>query len=85
MASTPASKASKGATLHRGDTVTWDSSQGTIEGTVVKKVTGKAQIKGHAVSASEKSPQYEVKSAKTGAHAVHKPEALKKKTTSSKG
>lgn len=84
MASAPASKTSPSPLLHRGDAVSWGSSQGTIHGTVVKKVTRKTQIKGHAVSASEESPQYEVKSAKTGAHAVHKPEALSKKTASSK-
>ena len=63
-----------------GDKVSWDSSQGEIEGTVEKKLTSPMQIKGHKVAASKDNPEYLVKSAKTGAEAAHKPGELKKDT-----
>lgn len=61
-----------------GDKVRWNSSQGEVTGKVVRKVTGKAKVKGHVAKASPDAPQYEVESDRTGAHAFHKPEALKK-------
>ena len=64
--------------LKAGDKVAWDSSQGEVHGTVVKKQTSAAKIKGHKVAASPNNPEYIVKSAKTGAKAAHKAEALKK-------
>jgi hypothetical protein len=67
-------------TFKRGDPVEWSSSQGTIEGTVQKKLTKAADIKGHHAVASPASPEYLVKSDKTGAQAAHKPKALKKKS-----
>jgi hypothetical protein len=47
---------------------------------VVKKETGAAKVKGHTAKASKGEPQYRVKSDKSGKEAVHKPEALKKKS-----
>lgn len=64
--------------LHKGDKVTWETSQGKTEGTVVKKQTSRTKIKGHAVKASTADPQYIVKSDKTGKKAAHKPDALRK-------
>lgn len=64
--------------LKKGDTVSWETSQGTTKGKVVKKQTTPTKIKGHAVEASKDDPQYVVESAKTGAKAAHKPAALKK-------
>ncbi len=64
--------------LKAGDKVTWDSSQGTIEGKVKKKLTAPAQIKEHKVAASPDNPEYLVVSDKTGAEAAHKPAELKK-------
>ena len=61
-----------------GDHVSWSSSQGTVEGTVVKEQTTPTQIKGHKVAASKDDPQLIVKSDKTGATAAHKPDAVKK-------
>ncbi|WP_313706156.1 DUF2945 domain-containing protein [Massilia sp.] len=61
-----------------GDKVTWESSQGTVHGTVKKKLTGHTTIKGHEVAASPENPEYLVVSDKTGAEAAHKPSALKK-------
>ena len=66
-------------TLKPGDKVEWESSQGTIEGTVEKKVTAPTKIKSHKVAASKDNPEYIVKSDKTGAEAAHKPDQLKKK------
>ena len=60
-----------------GDKVEWESSQGTIEGTVEKKLTEPIDLKKHHVDASKDEPQYLVKSDKTGKQAAHKPESLK--------
>jgi hypothetical protein len=68
----------KKKTIHPGDRVTWSSSEGTIRGTVEKKLTKATTIKGHRVAATPENPEYLVKSAKTGALAAHKPEALRK-------
>ncbi|MBC8134437.1 MAG: DUF2945 domain-containing protein, partial [Fibrella sp.] len=57
----------KEQTFKKGDSVTWDASQGEIHGTVVKKLTGPMKIKGHEVKASKDNPEYLVKSDKTGA------------------
>jgi hypothetical protein len=64
--------------IKAGDPVSWSSSQGTVNGKVVKKQTKPTKIKGHKVTASESEPQFIVKSAKTGAKAAHKEGALKK-------
>ena len=64
--------------LKAGDKVAWSSSQGETHGTVVKKQITATKIKGHKVAASKDNPEYIVKSAKTGAKAAHKAEALKK-------
>lgn len=61
-----------------GDKVEWHSSQGTVKGTVKKKLTSPTDIKGHHVAASPDNPEYLVVSDKTGAEAAHKPDALKK-------
>jgi len=66
------------STLSPGDTVRWNTSQGTTEGTVKRKVTGKGQAGGHTAKATPAEPQYEVQISKTGKTAIHKPEALKK-------
>lgn len=64
--------------IKTGDKVEWDSSQGTVKGTVKKKVTAPMTIKGHNVAASKENPEYLVKSDKTGAEAAHKPGELRK-------
>lgn len=64
--------------LHKGDKVEWTTSQGRTTGTVKKKLTRPMDIKGHHVAASGDDPQYLVESAKTGAQAAHKPQALRK-------
>lgn len=65
--------------LSKGDKVEWETSQGTTEGTVQKKLTSETKIKGHKVAASKDNPEYLVESDKTGKQAAHKPAALKKK------
>jgi len=65
-------------TLKPGDKVEWATTQGKTEGTVERKVTKPATVKGHVAKATKDDPQYEVKSAKTGAKAIHKPKALRK-------
>lgn len=64
--------------LKVGDKVTWESSQGTVHGTIKKKLTAPTDIKGHHVAASAGHPEYLVVSDKTGAEAAHKAEALTK-------
>ena len=66
------------ATFKAGDKVTWDASQGTVHGTVEKKLTAPIDIKSHHVAASPDNPEYLVKSDKTGAEAAHKPDELHK-------
>jgi hypothetical protein len=65
--------------LKAGDTVSWDHSQGTTTGKVVRKQTTPTRIKGHKVAASPENPEYIVKSSKTGALAAHKPGELRKR------
>ncbi len=65
----------------RGDEVEWNTSQGTTHGTVVRKLTARTSIEGHTVAASSDEPQYLVESAKTGARAAHKPDALRRRST----
>lgn len=62
----------------KGDKVEWESSQGTVKGTVEKKLTSPTKIKGHQVAASPDNPEYLVSSDKTGSQAAHKPGSLKK-------
>ena len=67
--------------LKRGDAVKWDSRNGEIEGTVEGVVTKTTKVKGHTAKATKDEPQIKVKSAKTGAVAIHKPDELKKTKT----
>lgn len=64
--------------LKPGDKVSWNTSQGTTNGTVQKKLTHETEIKNHKVAASADNPEYLVKSSKSGKLAAHKPDALKK-------
>lgn len=65
--------------LHKGDQVTWNSHGTVVPGTVEKKITSDTEEAGRKVKASSDSPQYEVKSDKSGKEAVHKPASLHKK------
>ena len=61
----------------RGQAVEWDASQGVVEGTVERVVTKPTRIKKYVAAASPDHPEVVVKSDRTGAEAVHRPEALR--------
>lgn len=61
-----------------GDHVEWNSEAGRVRGTIKKKIVSEIQFKGYTVHASEKTPQYLIKSDKTDHLAMHKGSALKK-------
>jgi len=65
----------------KGDKVTWQSHGSTAEGTVEEKITSDTTAAKRTVRASEEDPQYRMRSDKSGNDAVHKPSALKKKST----
>lgn len=60
----------------KNDKVSWNTSQGRIEGEVVRKQTSRTKIKDHVVAASKENPEYIVRSAKSGKIAAHKPDEL---------
>jgi len=61
-----------------GDHVEWNSEAGRVRGTIKKKVTSATKFKTYTVRATEKEPQYLIKSDKTDHLAMHKGSALKK-------
>jgi hypothetical protein len=67
--------------LHEGDKVAWQSHGSTAEGTVEEKITSDTTAAKRTVRASEDDPQYRVRSEKSGNDAVHKPQALKRKSS----
>ncbi|MFF5482118.1 DUF2945 domain-containing protein [Streptomyces sp. NPDC012935] len=71
----------KGKQLTQGDEVTWRSHGSTTEGKVERKITRRTEAAGRTVDASPEDPQYEVRSARSGRSAVHKPSALRRKRT----
>ncbi|GAB5094983.1 hypervirulence associated TUDOR domain-containing protein [Caballeronia sp. HLA56] len=60
------------------DHVSWNTPQGETTGHVVKAIHERTTVDGHTVNASKSDPHYEVESDKSGKHAVHKAEALKR-------
>ena len=64
--------------LKVGDKVKWDTPQGETRGTVVKKETSTANVKGHTAKASASHPEFRVKSSKSGKETIHRPEELRK-------
>jgi hypothetical protein len=64
--------------FRKGDKVEWKSHGHDVTGTVEEKVTDDQKAAGRKVRASKDDPQYRVTSDKTGADAVHKPDALKR-------
>ncbi len=61
-----------------GDHVEWNSEAGRVRGHIIKVITSSIQYKGYTRHASEKEPQYMIKSDKTDHIAVHKGSALTK-------
>jgi len=67
-------------TFRQGDRVEWDSHGGTAVGKVLRRITTETEAGGRKVVASEEEPQYLVESEKSGGTAVHKPEALRRRS-----
>jgi hypothetical protein len=63
--------------FNKGDEVSWKSHGQNVKGTVKEKITEDTEAAGRTVRASKEDPQYRVESSKTGADAVHKPDALR--------
>lgn len=61
-----------------GDAVRWNSEAGEIRGKVTKVYVKDVEFMGKHRPASKDSPQYEVKSDKTGRLAMHHEDALHK-------
>ncbi|MCT7353372.1 DUF2945 domain-containing protein [Streptomyces sp. 15-116A] len=66
--------------LSKGDKVSWSSHGQDVPGKVKKKITERTQAAGRTVDASKDDPQYEVESDKSGRSAVHKPDALRRRS-----
>ena len=65
--------------LTKGDSVTWNTSQGTTSGTTVERKTKRFQHDKQKFDASSDEPYWIVESEKTGATAAHKESSLTKK------
>jgi hypothetical protein len=64
----------------KGDRVEWSSHGGTAVGTVERKISSDTEAGGRKVRASKDEPQYLVRSEKSGGTAVHKPDALRRRS-----
>jgi hypothetical protein len=60
-----------------GDHVSWNSEAGWVSGTIIAVHASDFEFKGYTHHASEKYPQYEIKSDKTDHVAAHKGSALR--------
>jgi hypothetical protein len=67
-----------GKSFKKGEDVEWKSHGQNVKGTVEEKITDDTKTAARTVRASKEDPQYRVKSSKTGADAVHKPDALRR-------
>jgi hypothetical protein len=65
--------------LRKGDTVTWNTPQGTTEGTIVERRTEDFEFSGQTFTAGPDDPAFVVESTSTGKRAAHKEGALTKK------
>lgn len=65
--------------ISKGDTVSWNTSQGKTEGTAKEKRTKEFEFEGQKFKASDDEPYWIVESDKTGSKAAHKESALEKK------
>jgi surface antigen len=65
-------------TFSKGDRVSWATSQGRTQGSVVEKKTSDFEFAGQTFRASTEDPAFIVKSEKTDAEAAHKAGALRK-------
>ncbi|RKR73572.1 DUF2945 domain-containing protein [Frondihabitans australicus] len=60
------------------DRVSWSTSQGRTQGTVVERRTKDSEFDGQKFTASADDPVFIVESEKTGARAAHKGTALRR-------
>jgi hypothetical protein len=63
--------------ISKGDTVSWNTSQGTTSGTAVEKRTTEFTFSGQKFKPTDDDPYWIVESDKTGAKAAHKESALR--------
>ena len=66
--------------FHKGDRVSWRSHGSTTTGVVERTITERTEAAGRTVDASKEEPQYLVRSDKSGATAVHKGSALRRRS-----
>jgi len=66
------------ARFHIGDHVSWNSEAGRVSGHIVKVHTADFDYKGHRHHASPETPQYEIRSDRTGHIAAHYGKVLRK-------
>ncbi|QLD13206.1 DUF2945 domain-containing protein [Microbacterium oleivorans] len=64
--------------LSKGDRVSWGTSQGRTQGTIVEKKEKDFQFDGQKFTASSDDPAFIVESEKSGSRAAHKGSALRK-------
>jgi Hypervirulence associated proteins TUDOR domain len=64
----------------KGDTVSWNTSQGTTHGQVVDKRTSEFEFEGQTFKPRHDDPYYIVESDKTGSRAAHLESALRKRS-----
>ncbi|WP_205471465.1 DUF2945 domain-containing protein [Nocardioides sp. SYSU D00038] len=64
--------------MRKGESVRWETSQGTTTGRTVERRTKPFQFEKQQFNASEDEPYWIVESGKTGARAAHKESSLKK-------
>ena len=64
--------------LRTGDRVSWNTSQGRTQGSIVERRTSDFQFAGQHFTASADEPAYIVESEKSGDRAAHKGSALRK-------
>ncbi|GAB3602720.1 hypervirulence associated TUDOR domain-containing protein [Microbacterium aureliae] len=64
--------------LHKGDRVSWSTSQGRTQGKVVERRIKDFQFAGQKFTASADEPSYIVESEKSGDRAAHKGSALRR-------
>src|SRR3569833_1197539 len=71
--------------LHKGDEVSWRSHGSETHGEVEREITDREKAAGRTVDASPEAPQYEVRSARSGRSAVHRPDAVCMKSRCGRG
>ena len=62
--------------IRKGDTVSWNTSQGETTGKAVEKPTSEFTFAGQKFKPTDDDPYWIVESEKTGAKAAHKESAL---------